>query len=285
VRRAFRNLKNLGPELDLNKNLLLHDDLSGGLWGAYRRPAIQLGLLQERWTRSTPSATTVLPLGKALARTLDGRAISDPAAVRKLARDPLRLTDSERTAYLIAEDTGFAPEEEAAGLSRALTEYDDRRVERGRGRRFGALRSAYDKAGHLSVESVDGSLLTEGQAQALEEARALVAIMNAVERPYRLWVTGNRATLAKSVLNDSAWALVATVAEPDLQALRSDLQHDPTFDAVHRHQARLATARGRESWEREDPRPGRDEFEPPDFTLRTMASLFTEGVEPRRPGR
>jgi hypothetical protein len=284
IRRAYRNLDD--PELDLNKSLLLHDDLSGGLWGTYRRPAMQLGLLDQRWRGSTPAATRATPLGEALARTLDGTAISDPKAARKLVRDPLRFTDSARAEYLVAEDTGSSTDEEAIALTSALTQYDTARQERDRGRPFAALRSAYDAAtGDLSIATIDGTLLAQGQARALEEARALTALMNAVERPYRLWVTGNTANLKKSVLNDPAWALVATDGEPDIQSLRSELQLDGSLTAVHRHQARLAIARGGEPWEYGDPRQGREKLDPVDFTMGTIASLFRDGVNPKGPGK
>ncbi len=282
TRRAYARLHS-SSDLDLNLPLLLHDDLSGGLWGAYRRPALHLGLLRPRGNRSNPAATGLSALGTELAKTVEGSGVAYPTATRKLVRDRTRWATREQAADLVPADTGTPSTHEVDVLSHTLAAYDDRREEQGKGRPFAALRAAFNAdGGDLNLDHINRSTLTEGQAQALDDARALTALMMAVEKPYRKWVTGRSATLPKTVAQNSAWALVRAMGEPDLSRLLTDLDTDPTLDTVHRHHQRLAAERGREPWERDEPRLGREEMVAADFTLPTAANLFTDGVDPHR---
>jgi hypothetical protein len=282
TQRAYAQLRS-SSKLDLNLPLLLHDDLTGGLWGAYRHPAVHLGLLSPRWNRSNPAATNLSQLGAELVRSIEGSAVVIPTGTRKLVRDRALSTTQERAAELIAPDTGAATRQEADVLSRTLAAYDSKRAKQGKGQPFAALRTAFDvDGGKLTLDRLNRSALTEGQKLALDDAWALTALMKAVEKPYRQWVTGGRAVLSKTVAQHPAWALVRLMGEPDLRRLLMDLDIHPTLDAVHRHQQRLATDRGREPWERDEPRLGREEMFIPDFTLGAAAQLFADGVNPHR---
>jgi hypothetical protein len=280
TRRAYARLRS-STDLDLSSALLLHDDLSGGLWGAYRRPALHLGLLRGKWNRTNPAATGVAPLGVSLANTLETTAVANPTSVRKLARDPTRSTTPEQAATLIPADTGRARPKESAVLSRAFGAYDDRCENEGRGRPFASLRAGFDRVDKmLTLDNLNASLLTEGQAQAFGDAVALADLMVALEVPYRRWVTGRNAALAKTVARRAAWARVRAMGEPELVELHDRLTADPSLEELHRHQDRIAAARGREPWVLGDPRLGREKTLPFDFTLGTVSRLFTEGVDP-----
>jgi hypothetical protein len=280
TRRAFARIRSTS-DLDLNLSLLLHDDLSGGLWGAYRRPAVHLGLLRPLGSRTNPTATGLSALGSELANTLEPSAIANAYAVRKLARNPNRRTTPAGAAVLIPADAGQATAKEAAALSRAFTAYDSERANLGRGRPFASLRASYDAAGgELTLNGLEPSRLTEGQAQALADAVALDALMTLVEAPYRRWVVGGKGSVPKTVAEHRAWARVRTSGEPDLVALHDDLKVDPSLGAVHAHQERIATSRGREPWVQGDPFPGRDKLVRFDFTLGSAAGLFNDGVRP-----
>jgi hypothetical protein len=285
TRRAYARLRG-ATELDLNRSLFLNDDLSGGLWGAYRRPALQLGLLRP-WSNhsSNPAFTELTALGLELAKAIENSAVQFPTKTRKLVRNRTLWTTPEDAAELIVSDTGTPTGHELDVLSRTLGVYDTRSAEKGKGRPFASLRKAFDdNGGNLALDSLDRSALTEGQAQALDDAQALVALMDAVEKPYRLWVNGERVDFPQSVAQHPGWAIVRLMGEPELSRLAMDLNAEPTLDAVHRHQKLLATDRGREPWESDEPRLGREEMLLPDFTLGSMARLFGEGISPKLNG-
>jgi hypothetical protein len=244
-----------------------------------------LGLLRVKWNRTNPAATVLAQLGVALASTLEPSAIANGAGVRKLARDVARWTTADQAAALIPADTGLATAKESATLSRAFSAYDDQRDNENRGRPFASLRAAYDDAGgKLTLEDLDARLLTEGQRHALPDALALADLMSNLEAPYRLWVTGQKASLPKTIATYPAWARVRAMGEPELVELHDELKGDPSLDALHRHQERVAARRGREPWVRGDPRAGRDKILPFDFTLGVTSSLFNEGVRPNHGG-
>lgn len=284
TRRAYMRLQS-ESDLDLNLPLLLHDDLSGGLWASYRRPAMHLGLLRPLGNRSNPAYTGPTKLGESLAKSVEGPVVADPRVTRKLLRDRKKTVTREQATSLIPVDTGTPIPDEVEILSRAMRAYDDERTERGSGRPFAALRKAFDAAGgELALDSINRARLTEGQAQALDDAQALTDLMQAVEEPYRRWVTGNRAALPREVARNPAWARVQVMGEPDLCRLDEDLATSPSFGTVHRHQQRLALERGREPWELDEAVQGREELVSFEFTLPTATRLFFDGVNPS-PGR
>jgi hypothetical protein len=279
-RRAFTRL-GITPELDLNLPLLLHEDFSGGLWGTYRRPALRLGLLTLTGSRSRPTTTRLTKLGRELAHVLEFEPITNAARVRQVARDSTWRSTADEAEDLVSADSGGATGQEAAVMSTALSRCDAVREGNGRGRPFKALRDAYDAGGgNLALDDLHATLLTEGQVQALEDARALTDLMTCIEDPYRRWVTGSKARLPTGVATHRAWDRARTIGEPDLIDLQEALKADPSLAAVHRQQERVADSRGRESWVLGDPRPGRDETLSLDFSLTAASRIFRDGVEP-----
>lgn len=279
-RRAFTRL-GISLYLDLNLPLLLHEDFSGGLWGTYRRPALRLGLLTMTGSRSRPAATRLTALARELGHVLEFEPITNATGVRKVSRDSTLQPTADEAEDLVSADSSGATEQEAAVMSIALSRYDDVREGNGRGRPFNALRNAYDAGGgNLALEDLNATVLTEGQVQALEDARALTDLMTCIEDPYRRWVTGSKARLPVGVATHRALDRARTIGEPELIDLQEALKADPSLASVHRHQERVAESRGRESWVQGDPRPGRDETLSLDFSLTAASSIFRDGVDP-----
>lgn len=275
TRRAFSRLSS-ATGLDLDRPLLLNGDLSG-LWSSYRRPALRLGLIRPVAGGSRPSAVEPTPLGSRLAAALHGSAIADVNAVRRLVRGDARVA-VEMAGEIIAKDEATPSGSESAVLGEAMSGLDERSASSGAGRPFAALLAAYDAAGgSLTIDGMPRALLTEQQREALEDAVAISRLLDEVEVPYRRWVTGSDATVDLDFAAPE-WRRVELMGEPDLLALRAELQRESTLDAVHRWHQRLSVERGREAWEQGEDRPGRRSPLSLDFTLSTISRLFDEGV-------
>ena len=103
--------------------------------------------------------------------------------------------------------------------------------------------------------------------------------MEAIEAPYREWITGDtNVRLDRGVLDLPGWQHADDWKERDLQHLQRLLEAELSLDSVQSHQAWLAQQRGAQGWDPGEVDEARRQFVPANFALDAVSNLFAEGV-------
>jgi hypothetical protein len=250
--------------------------LRAGVWGTYRRAGVAFGLLAPFAGRAEVEAARLTPRGAALAAAFRAAGLPPRARLGNWLQQ-----DSVATTVLARMQVGTgAGADEAGPVGGGMASFDAHH-----GRELGRLRAAFDAAGSLALEEIPPPPLTDGQRQALREARALVEVVRAVEAPYRDWLATGEGSLPTEVWELDGWRLAAAAGEHGLERLHargSAAAAGDALPAVHRHQRWLAAGRGAPAWE-----VGEGEHvvtDPerldPDVALGAAERLFREGVDP-----
>jgi hypothetical protein len=274
-RRAWRLVQGVA-EYPVNLPIL-DEQLSSGIWGAYRRSSSAFGLIYGAGGRVVRLSETVLtPSGHQLAN-----------ALRTNAGGHVQLghwaTESNRTVPVstlgLVEAEPGPTEQETALLSHGMASYDARHEQA-----LSHLRVAYEQQDELDLKTIDLAVLSGRQRRAVEVARSLVAVIEAVEKPFRHWVaTGKRSQIPKSVWSAEIWKAAKVDGETALMHLHDlavDAPAAKALDIVLGHHRWLARERGAPQWAPGDGREAALVNEAPTFTLRAAKSLFDEGVAP-----
>lgn len=259
---------------------LTTQQLYSGIWGAYRRSATSLGLIQPQGRRSGPAGYSLTALGTKLAEAVNKAAFSERVQLGKHVTK-LSLSMELLRALIEGERPGHLPSHaEVENLSAAMTIADqacDNALHR--------LRRAYDDGGtgELDLGVLDGAELSDVQMRAAAAARELLELMDAIEKPYRMWVTGSSdESISATIWKHAGWETIHRWPVPDLatlhDALRSTAKGSAVFESLHKHHVRLMEQRGAEPWEREVETPARSKYQAPDFCLTSASQLFAEGV-------
>jgi hypothetical protein len=274
-RRAWRLVKGV-EEYPVDRPIL-DQQLSTGVWGAYRRSLAAFGLIGGARGRVVRLSQTVLaPSGHQLANTLRSNACGGV----QLGRWADESNYEVPVAKLRLVDADHSPtKEEVILLSQGMTSYDSRHESA-----LSHLRNAYEQHNELDLKTIDLTALSGRQRRAVEVARSLVAAIEGIERPFRDWVaTGERTQIAKSIWSADVWKAAKVDGESELMHLR-DLAVDrpaaKALDIVLGHHRWLARRRGAPEWTPGDGRVAALVVEAPTFTLRAARSLFAEGVAP-----
>jgi hypothetical protein len=265
--------------LDLTVDLI-QDQLSRGLWGAYRRPARLFGLIEmdsagRRDAR--PSTTHLTASGKELAKAT--RAAILGGELKRIGAlleyDQIHREDLEAVV-----GPGPAPSQaEVEILSAGMAKFDERHRHPYKGLRACFTQSAERE--ELTIDSLDASLLNDDQRNAHQLGLAIAHLINEVELPYREWMLGNQVSLPLAITQDRAWREVEQSGERDLVDLYQRLLASGSQDLLvtaDEHQGLLAEARGSTPWERDLTNPSWSDPGSPDFGLSSPRSLFREDV-------
>lgn len=278
-RRVAEQLLRHDP-LDITVDLI-QDQLSRGLWGAYRRPARLFGLIEMKdgaRRDARPSTTRLTSSGRALASATRAAILGGQrkrlGAWLEIDRIPVAALDA-------VVDSGVAPSgDEVDELSDGMAQFDQ-------GHRFpySSLHQCWSELGRegsLTIRSLDGHLLNEDQRRALPLGLAIEELIQHVELPYREWMLGERSSIAASVAQAKEWTQLRDAGERDLVRLHDKLLpakgRDGLLAAADEHQRWLAEARGSAAWERDLPNPSWANSALPDFGLSSPRNLFSEGV-------
>jgi hypothetical protein len=259
---------------------LLADELGSGGWGAYRKASVAFSMLESESNRRTSHPVGMkaaspgerlagaLRRDSAFAHTRLGRYIEDGEVPRTVLA---KLGAAER-----------APsQDEVSILGQQMAEFDEVH-----GGALGQLATVWEQEQALSLVTLNrhAGALPPRQREALQGARALRYLMRKVERPYRHWVASKTAVTIGPV-RSAAWRAVSRWDLDDHVARLADVVTGTAprsaVEGIHRHQAEVASLRGAEPWQPGDPRLERLRFRYPDFTLRAVAGLLSDGVDPR----
>lgn len=260
---------------------LTSQQLYSGLWGAYRRSATALGLIQPIGHRSGPAAYKLTTLGSELAS-----AVTKAAFVEKVRLADHILKESLQVdvlkSLIAQEPPGNQPSaREVEILSKAMMVADEAQDNALR-----RLRRSYDQRNRRRLELdalVQAEELSAVQHRAATAARDLRELMLAVEEPYRRWVTGSPVDpIPRAIWRHVGWETVHRWPVPELVSLHALMRSLPegmaAFEAIQQHHARLMEQRGAEPWERDIETPTRSAYQAPDFCLPSASQLFAEGV-------
>jgi hypothetical protein len=169
---------------------------------------------------------------------------------------------------------GPASRDEVLAFERPLRTFD--------ARHDGALhnlRDCFDAGGHLSIDTLDTSCLSDRQRDAVVTGRAIAEVIEMVEAPYRIWVTGGTPDPpGLAIVHSTAWDRLRTIGEADSAHLLANLRDNQSWEAVHRHHVWMSNSRGARAWEAGVEDPIRARYVPPDFGLSSPSNLFWEGV-------
>lgn len=259
---------------------LTTQQLYSGIWGAYRRSATALGLIQPQGRHSGPAGYALTSLGRGLADAANQAAFSARVQLAKHVTKPSLATEFLRTLVPAGQPGHIPSKAEVAGLSAAMAIVDqacDRALHR--------LRRVYDDArgAELDLDALDGADLNDMQMRAAEAARQLLELMETIEKPYRLWVTGSSdESIPAAIWKHAGWETIRQWPVPELAALhdsvRSAEKGSAVFEALHKHHAQLMEQRGAEPWEKDIETLARSTYQAPDFCLPSASRLFAEGV-------
>lgn len=260
---------------------ILTSQLSSGVWGAYRRSAAMFGLLQGADAARVQLANTKLtPRGKKLASAFDAAAFPGtyPSTWLNYPAVEIGALDDIKAS---ASPPGGKSSKEVRLLTEGIEEFDAFHE-----RALGRLRTEFDHlGGSLALTKIRLTQLAPAQRSALRLAVHLVEAIEEVEYPFRAWVADETESPAftNSVRSLKLWSLLPP-NEADLLRLGNALaaaNKDQLPQVVLRHHRQLADARGAPRWEPNSGLSAAETRELPDFTLRSAASLFREGVTPR----
>lgn len=269
------------PDYRLDR-ALTSQQLYSGLWGGYRRSATAFGLIEPVGRHSGPAGCKPTARGSELAGAVTRAAFTERV---QLANHILKesLPKDFLTTLIAHSPPGDQPDEhEVRILSSAIRDADrfcDRALQR--------LRQLYDQRGgeQLSLDSlVQPGFLSPVQQRAAAAAQELYKLMEAIEQPYRLWVTGwSVEPISPAILEHPGWETARRWPVAELVALHKAMRHgrtagDDLFEAIHGRHMELMEERGAEPWERGVETPARRVYQAPDFCLTPASRLFAEGV-------
>ena len=266
---------------DLKKRLLTNQ-LAGGIWGSYRKASSYFGLIESRGGRSTsPSVTELTTKGKNLAEEAKCVLAQNFHLMKYLKEGEIPLDQLCALGMNLDKPT----DTEVKQLTETINEVDITNNH--------ALRKLYEHWKHtsttLTLNSLNPMKLTADQRGALSVAKALVRLMEAIEGPWRIWVTGGESEISHKVGQMDEWETLenwgGSAAIPlDLQKMIASQKDSKTvFNAIQEHHLKLCSSRSAKAWEKlEDigPADKRGQFDPYDFCLGSASSLFGEGVAP-----
>lgn len=254
---------------------ILKQQLSSGIWGAYRRSASYFGMVASRDRRhSSPAATILHSRGKELARAC--------RAVIVLPNTPLASYAARKSVPPSVLDRfkangHVASADEVRILSEAVAHVDLRH-----GGRLQSLRRVFADSPEETLTPdriASAKNLGPEQRAAADAAAALASLMEAIEAPYREWITGDtNVRLDRGVLDLPGWQHADDWKERDLQHLQRLLEAELSLDSVQSHQAWLAQQRGAQGWDPGEVDEARRQFVPANFALDAVSNLFAEGV-------
>ncbi len=260
---------------------LTSQQLYSGLWGAYRRSATALGLIQPSGRRSGPAGYKLTALGHELAGAVAKAALSERV---HLATHILKdsLPKEVLKSLIQSEHPGEQPSKrEVEILSSAM-----RSADQSQDRALSRLRRVYDQQRSRSLDLdtlLHASELSETQRRSAMAARELCELMDTIEEPFRVWVTGGSVgPLSPAILDHPGWDTARSWPVPELVSLhdtiRARLKAESVLVALHRHHKQLMEQRGAEPWECDVETPSRRNYQSPDFCLPSAVRLFGEGV-------
>lgn len=259
---------------------LTTQQLYSGIWGTYRRSATALGLIQPQGRRSGPAGYRLTALGSEMTSAVTKAAFAERVHLTNhvsKASLPIEVLQS----LIIKELPGHqASEGEVEQLSEAM-----RAADRAWDNALQRLRRAYDRSGtgSLDLSELDVTGLSDVQQRATGAARELRELMEAVEKPYRLWVTGASVeTILPATWKHPGWGTIRQWPIPELvtlhESVRSAGKGIEVFETLHKHHTWLMEQRGAEAWEQDIETRARSTYQAPDFCLPSATQLFAEGV-------
>lgn len=270
VRAARRLLTHHDTDLPLTTPLL-QNELGAGMWGAYRRLALSLNLIEQTRSGTRPAQHRLTESGRQLA-----------AAARKKINNGRhigpRLTGGSAPLDLLRglrATTKCSPAETQI-ISRQLGQYD-RRVDGAHSR----LHAAYVAAGVLSLDTMHTAPWPPGHRAAAVAARAITTLIDNYERSFRIAAVEGAAQ-DPAPLSDATWAAIGHWDAVGIGRLRPALatSKDPIAQLFSHHED-LSRLRHSIAWERGQTAEDRLHFRPPDFALSSAASLYAQKVRPR----
>jgi len=264
---------------------ILDDQLSSGLWGAYRRPARLFGLIRPDGARHNgrPSCTILTQLGTVLARHtrqqlfgLDTKKIGSWLSQDSLPLDALEVFDTVDNS---------PTDDELEVLGEGIRAFD-------KVYRF-PYAGLYDCFHHPSsraatgLSTLDVDRLNAEQASVVPTGKALRVLINAVEGPYRKWMANTadgHLSIGAPSTQSEVWKQLHQAGEPDMVHLhgclsRAENEGRSLFEAADAHQNWLASAKGATPWDRALPDKNWAIAQLPDFGLSAPMRLFAEGVD------
>jgi len=254
---------------------ILKRQLSSGIWGAYRRSASYFGMVASGDRRhGNPASSVLLGRGKELAQACRAAAILPNTQLASYAARP---TVPHSVLDRFKANGHVASANEVSILSEAVAYVDLRH-----GGRLKNLRLVFADGPEETLTPkrvASAKHLDPDHLDAASAAAALVTLMEAIEAPYREWITGDtNARLDPGVLGLPGWRHAGERKERDLQHLQRLLESNVSLDSVQEHQAWLAQRRGAQGWHPDDFDEARRLFVPATFSLKAASNLFAEGV-------
>jgi len=264
---------------------ILDNQLSSGLWGAYRRPARLFGLIRPVGNRldGRPSSTTLTQLGRDLASATRQQLLGPhPKKIGSWLRyDSLPVDDLE--VFLTLDN---APASQELGVLReGMRDFD--RVHRFP---YAGLYDCFCRSSEGSVwglNALDVDRLNAEQAVVVPTGKAIRSLIKSVEGPYRKWMVSaadSRIAISPLSTQRDFWQQLREAHEQDLVDLHDRLSKAEQkglslFEAADAHQKSLARARAAIPWDHALPDKYWATAPPPDFGLKAPGALFAEGLD------
>ena len=251
---------------------LISNQLASGLWGTNRRAAGVLGLTEPsvEGPRTSPTEYRLSRVGDELATVFRASFVASPrkvaAAVRRRS-----CTSSALDSFVTSSDGG------TDALAQILTR--QLRLRSGDREMGDALARVFEVEGGLTVTTLvrNRSLLTPRQVTAALRARALVRVINLVERPFRLWFAAESDDpLDPGLWRHPAWA--ATEWSPSVRRVYDQGQSRPGWGGLEELARTLARHRDEALPQRGGFRIDWAQTPREDFRLNAFASLLGAGL-------
>lgn len=296
VRSADRLLQR--DPVSLEKPLLTNE-LGSGLWGAYRRAAIEFGLIELR--QNVQSRRSTKPADHRL--TKSGTDLVKRASDRILEGHHVRPTldggFATRNYLKHLNVTGTCSPKERTVLRRALGSFDKKQ-----GGAHRRLATSYAEQGTLDLSSLKVEGWPDSHRRAAEAARAVTRLIDTYEKVIRLAAIGQDEQTHKIAfvpVPAADWDLIGRwdrvgltrlrdlIAPPDANGQKTmhtsggpsaAVSHATVLDRLFDFHQMLAAERGGLPWERGQEPIGRSVYNPPDFALSSAESLYAEGITP-----
>ena len=263
---------------------ILDNQLSSGLWGAYRRPARLFGLTRPVGNRvdGRPSSTMLTQLGRDLASATRQQLFGPhPKKIGSwLWYDSLPVDDLG--VFLTLDN---APTSHELGVLReGMRAFD-------RAHRFpyASLCDCFwrpSKGSVWGLNALDVDRLNAEQAVVVPTGKAIRSLIKSVEGPYRKWMATGDSGIAISPPSTQSdlWQQLREAHEQDLVDLHDRLSKAEQkglslFEAADAHQKWLARARAAIPWDHALPDKYWATAPPPDFGLSAPRGLFAEGLD------
>lgn len=263
---------------------ILTNQLSGGIWGSYRKASNYFGLLESSGGRSTaPASTELTKMGEELAKNAASY-IFEPNFQLATYLNKGEIP-SDKLMRAIKLNVHIPSNKEVGLFSEAIKTVDE-----ANDFALQKLKKIWSKNKNvLTLISLEPTQLSQQQKDVLPVALALNALMKAIEVPWRKWVAGdNAATISKSVINMNEWRAIEEWENKggtafDVLALKdciSQRRSSSILENIQDHHRRLSESRSATPWDREGKIASRAEMGSYDFCLGAASKLFAQGVTP-----